>query len=120
MSATHDVLDTTRASDRQRHETRTRIRYARREGRLTQDLCEERVEAATKAVTTEDLAHLTSDLGTYEGPDAVHTMAVVLILVIAGAAWEPFFLSGRVWLALAVPMTVAAIVSLWAVHEYVR
>jgi len=99
VSATHEVLDTTRASDRQRHETRTRIRYARREGRLTQALCEASLEAASEAVTTADLAHLTSDLGTYEGPDAVRTMAVGLILVIALAAWEPFLLSGRVWLA---------------------
>jgi Domain of unknown function (DUF1707) len=120
MSAAHDVLDTTRASDRQRHETRTRIRYARREGRLTQDLCDARLEAASEAVTTADLARLTSDLGTYEGPDAVRAMAVVLILVFAGAAWEPVALSGREWLALAVPVTLLALCSLWAVHEYLR
>jgi len=47
-------------------------------------------------------------------------MAVALILVIVVAAWEPFVLSGRWWLALAVPVTLIACVSLWAVHEYLR
>jgi hypothetical protein len=95
-----------------------RIRYARREGRLLQDLCDKRLEAASRAVTTADLARLTSDLGTYEGPDALRTMAVALVVVIAAAAWEPFFLLGRWWLALAVPVTLIAFCSWWAVREY--
>lgn len=98
----------------------TRIRYARREGRLPRAVCDTRLEAASEAVTTADLARLTSDLGTYEEPHAVRTMAVALILVIVGAAWEPVALSGRWWLALAVPVTLIASFSLWAVQEYLR
>jgi hypothetical protein len=120
VSEAYQVLGATRASDRQRQETMTRIKYARREGRLSRALSDARLEAASQAVTTADLARLTSDLGTYEGPPAVRTMAVALILVIVGAAWEPFALSGRWWLALAVPVTLIAAVALWAVHEYLR
>lgn len=98
----------------------TRVRYASREGRLPRAICDARLEAASKAVTTADLARLTSDLGTYEGPHAVRTMAMALILVIVGAAWEPVALSGRWWLALAVPVTLVASFSLWAVQEHLR
>ena len=98
----------------------TWIKYARREGRLPRAVCDARLEAASQAVTTADLARLTSDLGAYEGPHVVRTMAAALILVIVGAAWEPVALSGRWWLALALPVTVVASFSLWAVHEYVR
>jgi hypothetical protein len=47
-------------------------------------------------------------------------MAMALILVIVGAAWEPVALSGRWWLALAVPVTLVASFSLWAVQEHLR
>lgn len=120
MSEAHQVLDATRASDRQRRETMTRIRYAAREGRLPRAVCDARLEAASKAVTTVDLARLTSDLGTYEGPHAAGTLAVALVLVIIAAAWEPVALSGWWWLALSVPVTLVASCSLWAVHEYLR
>jgi Domain of unknown function (DUF1707) len=98
----------------------TRIRYARREGRLPRTVCDARLEAASQAVTTTDLARLISDLGTYEEPHSVRTMAVALILVIVGAAWEPVALSGRWWLVLAVPVTLIASLCLWAVHEHLR
>jgi hypothetical protein len=98
----------------------TWIRYARREGRIPKAVCDARLEAASEAVTTADLARLTSDLGAYEGPHAVRTMAVVLIMVIVGAVWEPVALSGQWWLALAVPATLMAPCFLWAFREYLR
>jgi hypothetical protein len=98
----------------------TWIRYARREGRLPHAVCDARLEAASEAVTTADLARLTSDLGTYEGPHALRTMAAALIMVIVLAAWEPVALSGRWWLVLAVPVTLMAPCVLWACREYLR
>ncbi len=120
MSAAHQILDATRASDRQRHEVMTRIRHARREGRLPQAVCDARLQSAAQAVTTADLARLTSDLGTYDGPHPARAMGVALILVIIGAAWEPVALSGKWWLVLAVPVTVIAAAFTWVLQEYLR
>ena len=120
MSAAHEILDATRASNRQRYEARTRIKHAWREGRLPQAVCEARLQAAWEAVTTADLARLTSDLGTYEGAHPVRTMAVALFLVVIGAAWEPVALSGTWWLVLAVPVTFIAVGFMWALQEHLR
>jgi DUF1707 SHOCT-like domain len=120
VSAAEQILEATRASDRQRHETMTWIRHARREGRVPQTVCDARLESASKAVTTADLARLTSDLGTYDVTPPVRPTAVVLNLVIIAAAWEPVALSGMWWLILAVPVTLAAPILMWAFQEYVR
>jgi hypothetical protein len=119
VSEAYQVLGATRASDRQRQETMTRIRYARREGRLTRALSDARLEAASQAVTTADLARLTSDLGPREGANLVRTLVALLSVVITGAAWEPVLLSGKWWLALAVPVTLMAAYLIWVLWEYV-
>jgi Domain of unknown function (DUF1707) len=118
VSTTDEVLEATRASDRQRLETKARIRHARHEGRIPQALCDVRVKLADKAVTTDDLTRLTSDLGAYEGPHPVRIMAGLLVAVIVAAAWEPYFLSGHWWIALAAPVTALAPFCLWAAREY--
>lgn len=95
-----------------------RILAACNEGRLTGAACDARLESAEQAETTEDLAHLTSDLGAHEGANPVRLTAAVCILVCTVAAWEPVWLSGRTWLLLALPVTLIAACVSWLVPQY--
>jgi hypothetical protein len=113
VSQAHQVVPGTRASHRQRRETRQRIIQARREGRISQDVCDARLQSASQAVTTAELKHLESDLGQREGTQPQHIMWVACCLPAIIAAWEPVFLSGLAWLALAVPVTFGVPVLAW-------
>jgi hypothetical protein len=94
-----------------------RIIDACREGRLPEEACDARRESAANAVTTEELAHLTSDLGSHEGANLVRVMAAACVLVCTIAAWEPVLLSGRAWLLLALPVTLIAACVSWQIPQ---
>ena len=113
MSQAHQVLQTQRASHRQRRETRNRITQARREGRIEQDECDARTQSARKARTTAELERLESDLGDREGTHPQHIMATLCCLLAITAAWEPVLLSGYAWLLLALPVTLGAPFLAW-------
>jgi hypothetical protein len=113
VSQAHQVVQGTRASHRLRRETKQRIIQARREGRIPQDVCDARMQSACQAVTTADLRHLESDLGEREGTHPQHIMWVVCCVPTLIAVWEPVFLSGLAWLALAVPVTVGVPFLAW-------
>jgi Domain of unknown function (DUF1707) len=118
VSAADQVLKDERASDRQRRETRAILRRARREGRIAQALYDTRMQSIPRKTTTAELKELTSDLGEPEGLDLRYATLVMCGLLVAVAAWEPFWMSGRLaWLFLALPVTGLALF-MWAFREY--
>lgn len=86
---------------------------ARREGRIPPDVYDARMQSASEAVTTADLKYLESDLGEREGTNPQHIMWVACCLPALIAAWEPVFLSGLAWLALALPVTFGVSILAW-------
>jgi hypothetical protein len=80
--------------------------HARREGRIPQDECNARMQAALKARTISELKHLESDLGEPGITHQEYAMATACCVLAIIAAWEPVFLSGYGWLVLALPVTV--------------
>jgi Flp pilus assembly protein TadB len=121
VSPADQVLPRERASDRQRRETKRRIRQARHEGRISPGLCEIRRQSASDVkttATTADLKELTSDLGQREGTDPLLASAIACCLMVGVAAWEPVFLSGFAWLALALPVTVIMLGVGWLVRMH--
>jgi hypothetical protein len=108
-----EVLERTRASGRQRHDARVRIIRACNEGRLSDKACDARLESASRAVTTEELARLTSDLGVPDRAGPVRTTALLYTLLVL-VALLPAFLSHRWWLILAVPLIIIAALGIWA------
>jgi Domain of unknown function (DUF1707) len=113
VSEEHQVVQGTRASHRQRRETKNTIKRAFREGRLSQAICDARMQAASQAVITTELTRLTRDLGEPEGTHPVHIMAALLGAVTVIAAWEPVFLLSAAWLVMAAPVTVITAYASW-------
>jgi hypothetical protein len=93
-----------------------RIRRACNQGRLSDKACDARLESASRAVTTEELLHLTSDLGKPERASPVRTTALLYTMVVL-VALLPVFLSDRWWLILAVPVIVIAAFGVWLLPD---
>jgi hypothetical protein len=76
------------------------------------------MKSVSEVETTAELKRLTSDLGEPEGADPRQAIATLCCALVILAAWEPVLLSGIVWLALAVPVTLFTPFLMWALLEY--